>query len=132
MNLRDRIKELANARGLSIPNLEAELDFGNGTIVRWNKSTPTADKLSKVADYLDVTVDYLLGRELNTRDERDISKDLNRIMKEIQSGEDGPLYYNGVEIDGASIGLLQNAIEYALRETKKENKVLYNPTKNKK
>ena len=53
-------------------------------------------------------------------------------MGEIKSGDNGPLYYNGVEIDQASIGLLQNAIEYALRETKKENKVKYNPTKNKK
>ena len=53
-------------------------------------------------------------------------------MNEIQKGEDSPLYYNGVEIDNASLNLLQNAIEFALRETKKENKVKYNPHKNKK
>ena len=53
-------------------------------------------------------------------------------MGEIKKGNDEPLYYNGIEIDNASIGLLQNAIEYALRETKKENKVKYNPNKNKK
>ena len=46
---------------------------------------------------------------------------LDRIMGEIRKGDDGPLYYNGVEIDNASLSLLQNAIEYALRETKKEN-----------
>ena len=70
--------------------------------------------------------------ELTSRDERDIAKDLDRIMGEIQKGDDGPLYYNGIEIDNASLNLLQNAIEYALRETKKENKVKYNPNKNKK
>ena len=70
--------------------------------------------------------------ELTARDERDIAKDLDRIMGEIRKGDDGPLYYNGVEIDNASLSLLQNAIEYALRETKKENKVKYNPNKNKK
>lgn len=53
-------------------------------------------------------------------------------MGEIQKGDDGPLYYNGTEIDQASLSLLQNAIEYALRETKKENKEKYNPHKNKK
>lgn len=62
MNLRDRVKELANSSGLSLPNLEKELGFGNGTIVRWNKSTPTADKLKIVADYFGVTLDYLIGR----------------------------------------------------------------------
>ena len=69
---------------------------------------------------------------MSARDERDIAKDLDRIMNEIKKGDDGPLYYNGVEIDDASINLLQNAIEYALRETKKENKVKYNPRKNQK
>ena len=53
-------------------------------------------------------------------------------MGEIRKGNDGPLYYNGVEISDASINLLQNAIEFALKETKKENKVKYNPNKNQK
>jgi len=62
MNLRDRIRELANKNGMSLPNLESELGFGNGTIVRWDKASPTSEKLTKVADYFNVTVDYLLGR----------------------------------------------------------------------
>ena len=98
--------------------------------------------MQKIADYFGVSIEYLMtGKEnavtekvpeLTSRDERDIAKDLDRIMGEIQKGDDGPLYYNGIEIDNASLNLLQNAIEYALRETKKENKVKYNPNKNKK
>ena len=138
MTLKDRVKALAQERGISLPALESELGFGNSTIVKWDKSTPNADKLNAVAKYFNVTMDYLLNgdseehTELNARDERDIKKDLDRIMGEIRTGADGPLYYNGVEIDNASLSLLQNAIEYALRETKKENKVKYNPNKNKK
>lgn len=63
MTLRDRIRDLANAKGMSLPILEATLGFGNGTIVRWDKSSPTAEKLQKVADYFNVSTDYLLGRE---------------------------------------------------------------------
>lgn len=136
MSLKERIKMLAQERGISLPTLEAELGFGNSTIVKWDKSTPNADKLNTVAKYFGVTMDYLLNGVdedgLLDKDRRDISKDLDRIMNEIRNGNDGPLYYNGVEIDDASIGLLQNAIEFALRETKKENKVKYNPNKNKK
>jgi len=69
MTLRDRIRELANNKGMSLPVLEATLGFGNGTIVRWDKSSPTAEKLQKVADYFNVSVDYLLGRN----DDRDTS-----------------------------------------------------------
>jgi transcriptional regulator with XRE-family HTH domain len=136
MTLKDRVKNLAQERGISLPALESELGFGNSTIVKWDKSTPNADKLNAVAKYFGVTMDYLLNgtndTELTEKDERDIAKDLDRIMGEIQKGDDGPLYYNGAEIDRASLSLLQNAIEYALRETKKENKEKYNPHKNKK
>lgn len=136
MTLKDRVKTLEQERGISLPALEAELGFGNSTIVKWDKSTPNADKLNAVAKYFGVTMDYLLNgtqvNELTEKDERDIAKDLDRIMGEIRKGNDGPLYYNGEEIGNDSINLLQNAIEYALRETKKENKEKYNPNKNKK
>ncbi len=134
MSLKDRIKSLAQERGMSLPTLESELGFGNSTIVKWDKSTPNADKLNAVAKYFGVTMDYLLNGidedGLNEKDNKDIAKDLDRIMNEIKKGDGGPIYYNGVEIDDASLNLLQNAIEYALRKTKKENKVKYNPHKN--
>lgn len=137
----ERIENLRRLKGISQGKLEKELGFSNGSISKWKNSMPTSERLQKVADYFGVTTSYLLtGTEdqlhpevvLTARDERDITKDLDRIMNEIKNGDDGPLYYNGVEIDDASINLLQNAIEYALRETKKENKVKYNPRKNQK
>ena len=54
---------LANEKGLSLPTLESALGFGNGTIVKWDKASPNTDKLTKVADFFNVSVDYLLGRE---------------------------------------------------------------------
>ena len=120
-----------------------ETGIGASTFSDWKsgRSQPKKEKLQKIADYFGVSIDYLMaGKEdakekeviLTSKDERDIARDLDRIMNEIQKGEDSPLYYNGVEIDNAALNLLQNAIEFALRETKKENKVKYNPHKNKK
>ena len=83
MNLRDRIRELANAKGMSLPNLESKLGFGNGTIVRWDKASPTAEKLQKVADELEVSVDYLLGREKSNFDNMDL--DIRRIQRARQN-----------------------------------------------
>ena len=62
MTTRDRIKELCNEKGISLPVLESILGFGNGTIVKWDKSDPNTKKLRQVADYFNVSVDYLLGR----------------------------------------------------------------------
>lgn len=63
MTLKDRIKILAQERGISLPALESELGFGNSTIVKWDRSTPNADKLNAVAKYFGVTMDYLLNGE---------------------------------------------------------------------
>lgn len=60
MTIKDRIRKLANSEGLSIPRLEEELGFGGGTISRWDKSVPSADKLAKIAERYNVTIEYLL------------------------------------------------------------------------
>ena len=136
-------EQLLQKYGVTTYKVAKETGIAQSVFSSWKNgiSTPKADKMQKISDYFGVSVDYLMtgkeevkekAPELTARDERDITKDLDRIMGELRKGDDGPLYYNGVEIDKASIGLLQNAIEYALRETKKENKVKYNPNKNKK
>lgn len=61
MTLKNRIKILANEKGISLPTLETELGFGNSTIVKWDKSTPNAKKLNAVAQYFHVSMDYLLN-----------------------------------------------------------------------
>lgn len=137
-------EQLLSKYGVTAYKVAKETGITTATLSNWKqgKYTPKQDKLQKIADYFGVSLEYLMtgkedvvkekAPELTARDERDIAKDLDRIMSEIHKGDDGPLYYNGIEIDNASLSLLQNAIEYALRETKKENKVKYNPNKNKK
>ena len=63
MNLYEIVQGLCQEKGITIAALERALDFGNGTIRKWDKTIPSGDRLSKVADYFDVSVDYLLGRE---------------------------------------------------------------------
>lgn len=60
MTMRERIKALAKEKGMSLPDLEQELGFGSGTIVKWDKCAPRSDKLQIVANYFGVTIDYLM------------------------------------------------------------------------
>lgn len=75
MNLKDRIKALANERGISLPALEAQLGFGNSTIVKWDKSTPNAEKLNTVAKFFGVSMDYLLNGYDSYVDAENTAKD---------------------------------------------------------
>ncbi|ENM1174606.1 helix-turn-helix transcriptional regulator [Listeria monocytogenes] len=63
MTIVKRIKKLSNSKKITIAELERQLKIPNGTIRRWDKSTPGVDKIQKVADYFNVSVDYLLGRD---------------------------------------------------------------------
>ncbi len=56
----ERIQELCKKRGISIKQVEEELGLGNGTISKWKTSTPKADTAQRVAEHLDVTVEYLV------------------------------------------------------------------------
>ncbi|MGN5466611.1 helix-turn-helix domain-containing protein [Lactiplantibacillus plantarum] len=62
MNTYSRIKELADAHKISISELERTLKLSNGSVSKWAKSMPNSKYLTKVADYFDVSTDYLLGR----------------------------------------------------------------------
>lgn len=65
-NLYETIQKLCKSRNITIAALERECELGNATIKKWANSTPSGDRLAKVADHFGVTVDYLLGRRFYT------------------------------------------------------------------
>ena len=138
MGLFEKISEACKRKGITVNALEKELGFARSSINKMKKSSPSGEKLAQIADYLGVSVDYLLERTendsdgLNARDRRDIAKDLDDIMGKLESGDEGPLRYNGEQIDNETLIKVRAALEFGLTQLKKENKVLYNHNKNKK
>lgn len=61
--LLDRIKKLCKKRGISVSALENKLDLPNNTIYQWKSRTPRIHTLRLVADYFNVSIDYLLGAD---------------------------------------------------------------------
>lgn len=132
----ERIKQLCKKNGITVTGLERELGFARGSLCKIDTNAPSSDRIEKLARRLSTTTDYILRGEdtngLTTRDHRDIAKDLDAMMDMLDNGEDGPLRYNGEEIDEESRVLLRNALELGLTHLKQINKKLYNPNKNKK
>lgn len=63
----DRIKELAQKQGLSINLLEEKLGYSRNTIYNLKTSKPSTERISEIADYFNVSTDYLLGRTDNPK-----------------------------------------------------------------
>jgi transcriptional regulator with XRE-family HTH domain len=61
MSILGRIGELRKQREkLSINKLEQECGLTRGSMAKWDDHAPSPDKVKKVADYFNVSVEYLL------------------------------------------------------------------------
>lgn len=58
-----KIKLLCKEKGITIYRLEKDLEFAPSTVIKWRTSMPTVNKLKKVANYFDVSIEYFLEGE---------------------------------------------------------------------
>ncbi len=58
-----KIKYKVRDKGISQKKMFAELGISENTLTNFKTSMPKVDTVAKIADYLDCSVDYLLGRE---------------------------------------------------------------------
>lgn len=115
----ERIRGLAKERKISLAQLERDLDFGNSTIRKWDDSRPSIDRLLKVAEYFNVSLDYLEGRSdiknlpmevkryenFDKLSNRDVAQELNFLLEQLDS-ENYALLFDGDELDDETRDLL--------------------------
>mgnify|MGYP001623019429 FL=1 len=139
MTVFERIEELRKAKNVSQGKLEKELGFSNGSISKWRNSTPTYERLQKVAEYFGVSVEYLMTGEtptekkssfLTSRDERDIEKIINQTREQLLSQEG--LMFDGQPATPEAVDSILSAMQVGMELAKKKNKEKYTPKKYKK
>ncbi|WP_193063401.1 helix-turn-helix domain-containing protein [Oceanobacillus oncorhynchi] len=127
------VKKLCEEQKISINDLEESLGYSKNTLYRLKSQKPGSDKLKAIADYFDVTTDYLLGRtdkkryyDLTDKDERDVEKELERILNSAES-DFGSAAFDGRELDDMDkedyelyVSSLRNAIRMHKRLAKKK------------
>ena len=64
----DNLKQLRKEKGMTQTQFASEFNIATGTIAMWEtgKRTPDTDTLKKIANYFDVSIDYLLDNEKNS------------------------------------------------------------------
>ncbi|MCM3396825.1 helix-turn-helix domain-containing protein [Oceanobacillus profundus] len=134
----DRLKKLCDEQGISVNTLEERIGLGRNTLYSWKKKTPSGTNLIKVADYFDVQTDFLLGRsdkkryyDLTEKDERDIEKQLEDIINNVES-ESGLAAFDGSsldELDEENREIMIASLKNALRMHKRLAKKKFTPNK---
>lgn len=80
MDIYNRIEKLLSEKGITGYKLSKDTGISTGLISQWKKrmQSPSREKLQIVADYFNVSVDYLLGNaetKKETPDESDVTFD---------------------------------------------------------
>lgn len=137
--LTKRLKSLRESKQLTQQELADKLNLSR---VRYNnyetgKRSPDYDTLQVIANFYDVSIDYLLGNTdnpnseivLTDKDEKDIAKTMQKLKEQLSN--DQGLMFDGDVLDEETAKLLLAAIEQQEKMIKKINKK-YTPKKHRK
>lgn len=126
-----RLRYYLNKYEITQVELAKRLGVGTTSVYNWcnGKKSPRMDKVDAMCDLFHCNRSDLMEEKtpqgLNSKDERDIAKDLDRIMEKLSTGEDGPASYNGEDLDPEAASLFKDELELALRRLKLINKEKY-------
>ncbi len=62
-DIADRIRQVAKSKGIVLKDMLAACGLGENTLQNMKTSMPKTDTIAVIADFLKVSVDYLLGRD---------------------------------------------------------------------
>ena len=79
----DNIFERAKKRGISINKLEEQAELSKGSICKLGNTTPNTAKIKLIADYFNVSVDYLMTGEENESEKYYLNEETAKVAQEI-------------------------------------------------
>ena len=83
----DVFYKLCSDNGTNPTSVVAELNIANGAPTKWKKGAiPNAETLLKLADYFNVSVDYLIGKEKKLPISGELSENEKTIIGLLRSG----------------------------------------------
>ncbi|HEU8690240.1 TPA: helix-turn-helix domain-containing protein [Streptococcus pneumoniae] len=108
------VKDLCEKQGISLNTLEEKLELGKNSLYGLKRNQPSAERLQQIADYFNVSTDYLLGRTDNPTIASDdtiagyTSDDLRKMAENAKT-------FDGKPLTEEDIDAIQNIIEIYLR-----------------
>lgn len=114
-------KELRTAKKMSQENMAKELNVSQSLINNWEtgRSTPAPEMLIYIADYFDVSIDYLVGR---TNDRRWYNNKQDNTFRNLVYDKLGLIPINWQKfISKAIIHMINDAIEYNFLDSNDSN-----------
>lgn len=137
-NIPEALKYLRAKRGITQAELAEALGVGKSTISMYEVGArePDFEMLENIADYFNVDMMFLVrpnaaeqekAPTLTKKDERDIARDLEAIMAELEAG--GDMMFDGDPMTPEARESIMSAMRLGLEAAKAKNKERFTPHK---
>lgn len=119
----EKIKILAKKQGISLNTLEERVGLGKNYIYSLkNKKTPSAEHIAKIADYFNVSTDYLLGRTDNPAISSDLVTTADGRVVDLSNLRERVVLFDGKPLSDEDVDKIAQIIKLSLGVSDIESK----------
>lgn len=118
----EKIKELAKKRGIPLAKLEESLGYSTNYFYTLKTKTPNSDRLQEIADYFNVSTDYLLGRTENPNIARDTVTTPDGRVVDLSNLRERVVLFDGKPLSDDDVDKIAQIIKLSLGVSNIENK----------
>lgn len=118
----ERIKDLADKHRISLNDLEDKLGISRNSLYGIKKANPKSDRLQEIADYFNVSTDYLLGRTDNPNIAKDIVTTPDGRVVDLSNLRERVVLFDGKPLSDDDVDKIAQIIKLSLGVSDIENK----------
>ena len=110
----EKIKELALKRGISLQKVAEDLGYSINYLYTLKEKTPKSDRLQEIADYFNVSTDYLLGRTDNPAISSDIVTTADGRVVDLSNLRERVVLFDGKPLSDEDVDKIAQIIKLSL------------------
>ena len=118
----EKIKELALKRGISLQKVSEDLGYSINYLYTLKEKTPKSDRLQEIADYFNVSTDYLLGRTDNPAISSDLVTTPDGRVVDLSNLRERVVLFDGKPLSDDDVDKIAQIIKLSLGVSDIENK----------
>lgn len=118
----EKIKELAKQRGITLVQLEEKLGYSRNTLYKLKTQKPNAERIAEIADYFNVSTDYLLGRTDNPAISSDLVTTADGRVVDLSNLRERVVLFDGKPLSDEDVDKISQIIKLSLGVSDIENK----------
>ena len=116
------VKDLCEKQGISLNTLEEKLELGKNSLYGLKRNQPSAERLQQIADYFNVSTDYLLGRTDNPNIAKDTVTTPDGRVVDLSNLRERVVLFDGKPLSDDDVDKIAQIIKLSLGVSDIENK----------